>query len=52
MMKNIDDGSPSVHWDDAMLCRRKNMFWEQDYFSGQNVPIDLSLFAPNGMIVQ
>ena len=38
----------STGWDDGMVLRHKNMFWEQEFFPGQNAPIDLALFYPQG----
>ena len=44
-------GKTAPGWDDGMVCRRKNMFWEQDFFPGQNAPIDMALFYPGGMLL-
>ncbi len=38
-------------WDDGLVCRNFNSYWENEFLPGQNAPIDLALFYPGGMIL-
>lgn len=37
-----------VEWNDGLVGRSRNAFWDMDFFPRQNAPIDLALFYPGG----
>ncbi len=38
-----------VQWMDALVGRNGNLFWDGEFFPGQNAPLDLALFYPGGL---